>query len=718
MKNLTRVGVVFLAAMMAALLTGCGQSGPVKLATALTDATMPLPIQKDKSVAPSKTIPSDFAESPAIEFYGNFNTAGVLFEMPQTIPAEKVGNVRLFLNINGQWTQQHDMVQTMAPTAPMTWVGSLFWLQPNSTYQVKVAVYDRQGGELLASGCRSGQTRIEPSIADTPRKLYIAMNGDDANPGTSAKPQKTFAKAFSTATAGTTIYVRGGVYYEGDLQFAHSGRPGEPIVVRSYPGETAILDGSNPSLSEAGAWKDEGNNIYSTAFQGKCYNMILENRKTGQCRRALPLRTVAEVRNRAFDLARLGQSFKDVAPALDKNGVDFAFATDGTTAVCALPAPITDYKIHIARSTMGLRLEKKNSILFDGLEIRYFGKDDYSTAVMLLDSSDILFQNCRFMFDDTQVWVKGTCDHLTVQDCLFKDDTMNFPFGILKNDGALASFEAGAINVDANFSGRGMVIRRNTIDGLFDGAHLTPWIVDTARSNEVDFYQNRVLSCLDDFMELDGFARNVRVFENYMRRSLSGISVAQALDGPTFAIYNVIGDCGLVQSTIREGNWSYPFKTNGGPHAEDIGSGPMFFYHNTAYTTDPDSHAMLVKRPKWKSLVLKNNIWAGQKLGFEIWLRQPSPMDWDYDDLYVANPAGPLMLIDYKIVLKSLAEITAKYGYMKNGISADPMINDPAGGNYELKDQSPCIDKGVLIPGINDLRKRGAAPDIGAYERR
>ena len=34
--------------------------------------------------------------------------------------------------------------------------------------------------------------------------------------------------------------------------------------------------------------------------------------------------------------------------------------------------------------------------------------------------------------------------------------------------------------------------------------------------------------------------------------------------------------------------------TNGGPHPE-IGSGHVFFYHNTAYTDDPDSRAMLVK---------------------------------------------------------------------------------------------------------------------------
>ena len=203
-----------------------------------------------------------------------------------------------------------------------------------------------------------------------------------------------------------------------------------------------------------------------------------------------------------------------------------------------------------------------------------------------------------------------------------------------------------------------------------------------------------------------------------MRRSLSGVSMAQALDGPTFVIYNVIADCGVITATSREGLWSYQFKTNGGEGAEDIGSGPMFLYHNTSYTTDPESHAMLIKRPIWKLMALKNNIWVGQKLGFETWRRQPSTMIWDYDDLYVVNPAGPLMLIEYKTGLKTLQEVVTRYGYMKNGISADPMVMDPVAGNYELNNDSPCIDKGVIIPGINGMRKMGTAPDMGAYEMR
>ena len=55
------------------------------------------------------------------------------------------------------------------------------------------------------------------------------------------------AKAFATANAGTTILLREGIYYEGDLVFTGNGQPGKPIVVRSFPGESAVLDGANPA---------------------------------------------------------------------------------------------------------------------------------------------------------------------------------------------------------------------------------------------------------------------------------------------------------------------------------------------------------------------------------------------------------------------------------------------------------------------------------------
>jgi Right handed beta helix region/Pel9A-like, right handed beta helix region len=73
---------------------------------------------------------------------------------------------------------------------------------------------------------------------------YVAPTGDDAQPGTLDRPWRTIQKAANTVEAGSTVYVRGGVYAEKVIMNV-SGAPGRVITFQSYPGETAIIDGSD-----------------------------------------------------------------------------------------------------------------------------------------------------------------------------------------------------------------------------------------------------------------------------------------------------------------------------------------------------------------------------------------------------------------------------------------------------------------------------------------
>lgn len=49
-------------------------------------------------------------------------------------------------------------------------------------------------------------------------------------------------------------------------------------------------------------------------------------------------------------------------------------------------------------------------------------------------------------------------------------------------------------------------------------------------------------------------------------------------------------------------------------------------------------------------------------------------------------------------------------------LAGDPQLADPASGDYRLLPGSPAIDAGTVIPGVNDKRYHGKAPDIGALE--
>ena len=676
--------------------------------TGTPDSQPDLPLMSPELYVTSSALPPDFTPSPHVEFYGNYHTAGVVVALPEGVTAQQVETIRCALNVKGRWEPVHDLVQV----GQFPWFAtSLFWLSPASRYQVKVEVIGTNQ-KLIATWYGEGQTRPEAQLRDTAKRYFVAMDGDDANSGSHEQPFRTISHAFATVKAGETVIIRGGTYYEGQLQFTHNGQEDRPIVVRSADRERVIIDGTDAALENAKSWTHLGDQIYSHPYSAKTANACFEELASGRVIRLFPVPTLRELQTRTLiDTGECQQG----GPFTQK-GIEGAVYTDGTTAYLALPQPIERYRVRLPQQNRAIELNRKQHIQIDGLQFDHFGMEEQSTALFLTNSSDVLIQNCQLNYNDCFIYVKGQSDRLTIQNNHFRDAILEWPFGYMKcSSGVSGFFEGGAVNVDARYSGRGLVFRRNLIEGVFDGVHLTPWREDHARTQETDFYENRLNGCLDDFLECDGFSRNIRIMNNFMDRSLTGISVAQALDGPTFVINNVIGNCGVVGAAQREENYGYPFKTNGGEGAE-VGSGPLFFYHNTAYTSDPNSRALLVKRPTWKKLVMRNNIWCGQKAGFELWHEQPSLIDWDYDNLFVNDPTAPLIVQSYRNRFPKLTDVRNRFKWLPHGLSADPRFIDPTQGNYHLRVTSPCIDAGVALPGINSLSTRGRAPDLGAYE--
>lgn len=649
-------------------------------------------------------VPPDFVLSEAVEWYGNFETAGVIFALPAGLAAEQIGRMRCFLNVGGEWRPAHDLVQV--GTFPW-FAGSLFWLHPGSNYQVKVVAEDG-AGTVLGSWCGEGATRAEPVAPPEAQTLWVATSGDDANAGTREQPLRTLRHALALADAGTTVLVRGGTYYEGQLEFAHNGTAEAPIVLKAWAGEQVLVDGADPELLDAAAWSLSEEGLYHHALTGESRNVSLEEKATGRILRLYPVRSLDELRTRTIRGLGLWSSF----------GVEGAYHCDGATATLAVPGRLENYRVHVAKQTKAFIIENRRFLQIVGLDIVHMGKGAFATAAMVYDSDDILIQQCRIRLCNSGVWIKAGSDRLTIQDNTFSDVLTNWSFNLMKSGeaGIDGDIETGCAYVDPKYSGRGLVVRRNRIEGLFDGAHVVPVSANDARSNETDFYQNVVESACDDFVEVDGIARNVRVFENRMNRSLSGVSMAQALDGPTFVIYNVLANCGMVRAVQMEGCEGYPFKTNGGVGPE-IGSGRMFLYHNTAWTADPESRALLIKNARWVGLTLRNNIWCGRKLGLDIWMAYPSPIDMDYDDLYVEADGAPLVTRAGGSPCATLANVRQSLGFLRHGISANPGFTDAARGEYALKPSSPCVDAGVVLPGINETRTQGKAPDLGAIER-
>lgn len=81
-------------------------------------------------------------------------------------------------------------------------------------------------------------------------EFYVATNGNDNNPGTIDLPFASIAQGQQVASAGDTVWMRGGVYEfnagagasPNAVYFNKSGAPGQRINYWAYPGETPVFD--------------------------------------------------------------------------------------------------------------------------------------------------------------------------------------------------------------------------------------------------------------------------------------------------------------------------------------------------------------------------------------------------------------------------------------------------------------------------------------------
>ena len=90
--------------------------------------------------------------------------------------------------------------------------------------------------------------------------LYVSTQGSDSNPGTSSAPFNSITYAYSRASAGTTIHVLPGVYYDytsgWGIHLGKSGSASSPIVLHSETRGAAVIDGQNASGRNEGFYID------------------------------------------------------------------------------------------------------------------------------------------------------------------------------------------------------------------------------------------------------------------------------------------------------------------------------------------------------------------------------------------------------------------------------------------------------------------------------
>lgn len=97
---------------------------------------------------------------------------------------------------------------------------------------------------LLASALVALASSTEAAAAGT--ALYVAPGGSDSNAGTLAAPLATIQHAVDLAQPGYTIYLRAGTYAPStNIKLNKNGTSSQPIALRNYNNEHAVIDGEN-----------------------------------------------------------------------------------------------------------------------------------------------------------------------------------------------------------------------------------------------------------------------------------------------------------------------------------------------------------------------------------------------------------------------------------------------------------------------------------------
>ncbi|MBN1671235.1 MAG: right-handed parallel beta-helix repeat-containing protein [Kiritimatiellae bacterium] len=603
-----------------------------------------------------------------------YNNAGIEVSFAAAPPGGT--SVAMFITEAGS-TNAYRECHPLSRISSTAFAGSAFGLADGASYWVRL-----QSAAFASNHTLTVTTRPDAFADATNRTWHVATTGNDANSGLSSNQAfRTLGHALSEAYAGDKILLYDGRYYEGDLSAPRSGTPDAPIVIRNATDAAPVLDGTDTDFAPNWAVYDAGAGVYRTATAREPTTAYINGGQFFHYTDLNDLRT-----NR-----------------WEQPG---GYYVDGSYLYARFPggiAPGTNV-VTIPQFTTGLSILDQACIQVIGITFCYYGYGTYHRGIYIDDGDSNLVSQCRFHHNGIGVTFKRAADFNTVEHCWFTESPVSSWSWTAVKSGDIG-YEAGGVSVytstDVN---QGNVIRYNRFEDMFDASGMGSESL-SGPTKHMDYHDNSVIGCADDAFEVDGAGSNNRIYNNTFKGFLTGVSVAPAAIGPTYIFRNVFGDWHSV-----DGYEGYPFKFNvTSPLTIDW----VHIYHNTCYTEVAGQDGFLFKQySAWTNVISRNNIYAGTDYALDNWSSE-NPVDFDYDNLYTTH--GSRFVRWAGVSYGTVAAFYAGTGQEQHGQSYAPVFVDRAGGDYRLPADSPLIDKGVAIPGIND-GYTGAAPDIGAFE--
>ncbi len=625
---------------------------------------------------PRSALAQDAITGESIEVHATFFNVGVMV----AVSGDDNGNASasLEVEVNGSgFRPAHRLSRTGADR----FVGSAFFLPEGTGFGVRVTLSDPDGttNEVLTASGTLRRLEIPEADGDT---IHVSPIGDDeGNDGSESSPFATVSRGVEAAEPGDTVLIHAGTYHE-EVYLPRGGTVQAPIAIRSAGDGPAVLDGAAPDLKDAGAWTDEGGGVYSAAVAGTRYVAV-----NGV--RLWRYESLADLQNLS-------------------EGMDGGFFFQGGRVYVRLSGDAAPQGKEIQVSTLGRAfwLEATPYLVIRGLTIRCYGSEQYSQGIMVRDGSHgVWIAENSFENVMPGIWVKNEVDDLTVIDNEFSDRGLGeFPWAAVKAQGGM---ESGAIGVDNQYQGQGIVFYRNRVHDSFDGLGICGDQV-MARPNNADVMGNTLYHLGDDGIETDGECVNVRILMNRFEDTLVGVSAAPAVGGPTYVIRNLMVD---LKNVAAGSDWmTRALKFNvGDPRT----SGEVFAYHNTAVTYEAGQASFAVTDDsRWSALHLANNIWVGTDYGFTYTNTGDEPLTQRNDLIF---STGTRWVSFQAERYGTVDEYFAATGLCDACLALDPAFTDGPGGDYTLTASSPAVDRGLVINGVND-DFAGDAPDLGAHE--
>ena len=592
-----------------------------------------------------------------ISFVPNIETAGVVVSgtgLPTT--------AQLFYRRAGDvnWQPGHALLRIKDGRL----IGSLFNLAASTSYEVRVS-----DGVTEVSG--SFTTQADELFFAPTNIIYVNASAQAGGDGSASAPFRTIQEGVNRAAPGTQVLVADGVYSE-SVTFPASGTAGSWIQVKAQGGG-AILDGSasvlatdwNPVEGKANVW-------FTKISPGIKY------------------------------LARDGLRFyqydflSDLYDQRGHNNVPmsegwFYDPINGRLYVRINREP-HKYTWQVPKFNAAFMIDGRDWIWIEGFEMRYYGTE-FGCGVCSKNSSHVVIRKNKIHHIQNPVFVEWTGGEDRGNDTRIEYNEMydtltggDWAWGAIKS----TAMESMAIVLRGH---TGAIVRGNTIHHYFNGIYTSS---SAALDNpgvafDADIYNNYVYHIGDDAFEPEGTAVNHRFRNNKVDLTLVGISLAPVTMGPVWIVRNT-----FTNFTARSVKW-------------DRGSdGWVLMYHNTSFTTYTNTHSVeLISAVK--NSILRNNIFHAN--GYSVEAHNPGSTghDWNYNDWFALNSNAPFMWEG--ISYATLNQWCRSTGLDCNGYEDSPGLST----DMTLLSNSPNIDRGVLIPGIND-QFMGNAPDLGAYE--